>query len=81
MTLAGQELAKHGVRVLTTLGTVIQGLTDLDSLMPELRTLCQRHIKYGATRTLLPGSWRLCGVLSVLQLRFRILRGPTREVL
>ena len=33
--------------MLTTLGSVVQRLTDLDSLMPDLRTLCARHIKYG----------------------------------
>ena len=43
----GQELAKHGTRVLTTLGDVVQRLTDLDTLMPDLRSLCARHIKYG----------------------------------
>lgn len=30
-----------------TLGHVVQRLSDLNTLMPELTNLCARHIKYG----------------------------------
>ena len=42
-----QELAVHGMRVVQTLGHVVERLSDLDTLMPELTNLCARHIKYG----------------------------------
>ena len=33
--------------VLTTLGRAVEGLSDMDTLMPELQGLCARHIMYG----------------------------------
>ncbi|KAK9832755.1 hypothetical protein WJX84_006103 [Apatococcus fuscideae] len=42
-----RELEQHGMRVVSTLGHVVQRLSDLDTLMPELTNLCARHIKYG----------------------------------
>eukprot|EP00898_Chlorokybus_atmophyticus_P001881 jgi/Chlat1/2694/Chrsp180S02868 len=42
-----KELEVHALKVMTTLGTVVQGFNDLHTLVPYLRDLTQRHVKYG----------------------------------
>ena len=43
-------LKKHGANVVMTVNTAVEGLTDLDALVPVLKGLGKRHVGYGARR-------------------------------
>ena len=40
----------HGTRVMQTVGTAVDGLDDIDLLVPKLKELATRHIAYGVTK-------------------------------
>ncbi|KAH8065990.1 endoribonuclease [Aureococcus anophagefferens] len=40
-------LKKHGANVVMTVNTAVEGLTDLDALVPVLKGLGKRHVGYG----------------------------------
>ena len=40
-------LKKHGANVVMTVNTAVEGLTDLDALVPVLEKLGARHLGYG----------------------------------
>jgi len=41
------DMATQGRMLMSVLGTAVKGLTDLDSLVPVLRSLGARHVAYG----------------------------------
>ena len=46
MWLPGSRLEKHGARVVTTVGTAVSLLKDLDTLVPVLQKLGLQHVGY-----------------------------------
>eukprot|EP00898_Chlorokybus_atmophyticus_P007291 jgi/Chlat1/7563/Chrsp63S00556 len=42
-----QVLEAHALQVMTTLGRVVEGLNDIETLVPFLRDLTARHVPYG----------------------------------
>ena len=44
---ASPGLKKHGATVVTTVGTAVDGLSDLGALVPVLVALGKRHVGYG----------------------------------
>ena len=46
MWLPGSRLEKHGARVVTTVGTAVSLLKDLDMLVPVLQKLGLQHVGY-----------------------------------
>ncbi|XP_041469276.1 uncharacterized protein LOC121419053 isoform X3 [Lytechinus variegatus] len=49
--LSDPQAQAHGKRVMETVGTAVDGLDDLDILVPILRELATRHIGYNVTKT------------------------------
>lgn len=41
---------QQGRKLMTTLGVVVNGLSDLDSVLPAAKDLAGRHVDYGVTR-------------------------------
>ncbi|XP_054758842.2 uncharacterized protein LOC129264905 [Lytechinus pictus] len=48
--LQNQDVKAHGRRVFETVGHAVNGLDDLDLLLPTLRDLAQRHIGYNVQK-------------------------------
>ncbi|XP_072164893.1 uncharacterized protein [Diadema setosum] len=48
--LSHPDVAAHGRRVMETVGHAVNGLDDLDLLVPILQELAGRHVGYGVTR-------------------------------
>lgn len=43
------DLSEQGRKLMTTLGVVVNGLRDLDAVLPAARELAVRHVDYGVT--------------------------------
>lgn len=43
------DIAQQGRKLMTTLGVVVNGLSDFDAILPAARTLAVRHVDYGVT--------------------------------
>ncbi|MCV6586970.1 MAG: globin domain-containing protein [Marinibacterium sp.] len=43
------DIAEQGAKLLTMLGTVVNGLRDLDRILPVARQLAVDHVAYGVT--------------------------------
>lgn len=41
------DIKEQGKKLMMTLGVVVNGLKDLDSVLPTARELAARHVKYG----------------------------------
>jgi hemoglobin-like flavoprotein len=41
------DMAEQGRKLMTTLAVVVNGLTNLDAILPAASTLARRHISYG----------------------------------
>jgi nitric oxide dioxygenase len=43
------DMREQGRKLMTTLGMVVNGLSDLDELLPAVTTLALKHVGYGVT--------------------------------
>ena len=43
---AGSNMSEQGKKLMTTLGVVVKGLTNLDAIVPVAEDLAQRHVGY-----------------------------------
>lgn len=41
------DLGEQGRKLMTTLGVVVNGLRDLESILPAAASLAERHVEYG----------------------------------
>lgn len=41
------DITQQGRKLMTTLGVVVNGLSDFDAVLPAARTLAVRHVDYG----------------------------------
>ncbi len=44
---AGSDMKEQGAKLMTTLGVVVNGLRDLDKIVPVAEDLAKRHVGYG----------------------------------
>ena len=43
----GSDMAEQGAKLMATLGVVVNGLRDLDKIVPVAQDLARRHVDYG----------------------------------
>ncbi|MEL6680704.1 MAG: globin family protein, partial [Pseudomonadota bacterium] len=43
------DMAEQGKKLMKTLGTVVNGLNNLDTVLPAAKDLAARHVTYGVT--------------------------------
>jgi nitric oxide dioxygenase len=43
------DMAEQGRKLMATLAVVVNGLTDLDAILPAASALARRHVAYGVT--------------------------------
>ena len=43
------DMKKQGAKLMTTLGVVVNGLRDLEAILPAAQDLAARHVTYGVT--------------------------------
>ena len=43
------DMKEQGAKLMTTLGAVVNGLRDLDEILPVAKDLAARHVTYGVT--------------------------------
>lgn len=44
------DLTQQGKKLMTTLGVVVNGLTNLEAVLPAAKDLAVRHVDYGVTK-------------------------------
>ena len=47
---SNSEMASQGKKLMTTLGVVVRGLSNLESVLPAARDLAVRHVSYGVEK-------------------------------
>ncbi|CAK0893048.1 unnamed protein product, partial [Prorocentrum cordatum] len=70
------KLKGHGVKVVTTVGTVVSGVRDLEALKPTLQDLGLRHVGYGV----LPPHYDVVGQALLRTLKLGLKGAFTKEV-
>jgi hemoglobin-like flavoprotein len=45
------DMAEQGRKLMTTLGVVVNGLRNLDAILPAAKALAVKHVAYGVTAT------------------------------
>lgn len=45
------DMGEQGRKLMTTLGVVVNGLKDLDAILPAAKSLAVKHVGYGVTAT------------------------------
>jgi nitric oxide dioxygenase len=45
------DMTEQGRKLMTTLGVVVNGLKNLDAILPAAKTLAVKHVAYGVTAT------------------------------
>jgi hemoglobin-like flavoprotein len=45
------DMAEQGRKLMTTLGVVVNGLKNLDAILPAAKALAVKHVAYGVTAT------------------------------
>ncbi|MFK8022464.1 MAG: globin family protein [Ilumatobacter sp.] len=48
-SMFGDDMDEQGRKLMATLGLVVRGLNDLDSIVPAAKRLGERHVDYGVT--------------------------------
>ena len=43
------DMSEQGAKLMATLGVVVNGLKDLDAILPAAKDLAARHVTYGVT--------------------------------
>lgn len=43
------DISEQGRKLMTTLGVVVNGLSDLEAILPAAKTLAVKHVDYGVT--------------------------------
>ena len=43
------DMAEQGKKLMTTLGVVVNGLRDIEAILPAAAALAQKHVDYGVT--------------------------------
>ncbi|WP_434055911.1 MAG: globin family protein [Roseibium sp.] len=46
-SLFKSDIEEQGRKLMTTLGVVVNGLSDFDAVLPAAKTLAVRHVEYG----------------------------------
>ena len=70
------DMAEQGRKLMATLAVVVNGLADLDSILPAASALAKRHVAYGVV----PGHYAPVGEALVWTLERGLGAGWTREL-